>query len=153
MHLPNKLQELLQRDAPVPLVELDEWFATLPSVTTDEMLGSWNGGVFNTGHPGEKMLAKLAWVGKDFQSVDHVEPIVCQGPDGSRVTNAVMGQARLRMMQFRGQFTATMIYDQHPICDHFKRIDAATVLGIMDRKGDSFPLYFWLSSMRPGRAT
>lgn len=147
MPLPLRLQELLQRDTPVPLPELDEWFATLPSVTTDEMLGSWNGGVFNTGHPGEKMLRTLDWVGKNFVSIDHVEPIVCRGPDGARVANAIMGQARLRMVQFRGQLTATMIYDQHPICDHFKRIDAATLLGVMDRKGDPFPLYFWLSSI------
>jgi len=56
-----------------------------------------------------------------------------------------MGQARLRMLQFRGQLTATMIYDQHPICDQFKRIDDVTVLGVMYSKGDSFPLYFWLS--------
>jgi hypothetical protein len=145
MDASSRLKELLQRETQVPLAELDEWFATLPSVTTGDMLGRWNGGVFNTGHPGEKMLGKLNWIGKNFDSIDQVEPIVCRGADGSRVVSAVMGQARLRMVQFRGQLTATMIYDQHPICDHFKRVDRATVLGIMDRKGDTVALYFWLS--------
>lgn len=37
-----------------------------------------------------------------------------------------------------------MIYDKHPVIDHFKRIDASTVLGVMDRKGDAFALYFYL---------
>ena len=58
----------------------------------------------------------------------------------------MMGAARLRMIAAPGDTTPTaaMVYDKHPIIDHFKRIDADTVLGVMDRKGDTFPLYFYL---------
>ena len=31
-----------------------------------------------------------------------------------------------------------MVYDKHPVFDHFRRVDADTVLGLMDRKGDAW---------------
>ncbi|HEY0181151.1 MAG TPA: DUF4334 domain-containing protein [Dokdonella sp.] len=43
--------------------------------------------------------------------------------------------ARLRMTEFRGVVTATMIYDAKPIADAFRRIDADTRLGVMDLRG------------------
>ena len=53
-------------------------------------------------------------------------------------------RARLRMLEVRGVCTATMIYDDLPICDSFRRIDEGTVLGIMDLKGVSRPFFFLL---------
>ena len=54
--------------------------------------------------------------------------------------------ARLRMIEYRGKSTATMVYDTKPINDHFVKIDDNTVLGLMDKKGDSpnFPYAFVL---------
>ncbi len=53
-------------------------------------------------------------------------------------------RARLRMTTYRGRSSATMIYDQLPILDVFRRIDADTVLGVMDRKGMTALFFFVL---------
>jgi hypothetical protein len=53
-------------------------------------------------------------------------------------------QARLRMMEYRHQVTATMIYDQLPINDSFRKIDDNTVFGAMDFKGVPQPFFFVL---------
>lgn len=130
----------------LPMEELRSWFAGLPAAPLAFMLGEWRGGVFPTGHAGEPLLAQLRWDGKTFASTEDVHPIVCLDGDGRRVVNPVMGAARLRLIPAPGETTPTaaMVYDAHPIIDHFKRLDDATVLGVMDRKGDAAPLYFWL---------
>jgi hypothetical protein len=53
-------------------------------------------------------------------------------------------QARLRMMEYRGQVSATMIYDYLPINDSFRKVDDNTVLGIMDWKNLPQPFFFVL---------
>ncbi|GAC1365954.1 MAG: DUF4334 domain-containing protein [Ktedonobacteraceae bacterium] len=53
-------------------------------------------------------------------------------------------RARLRMVEYRGQVSASMIYDNLPICDAFRRIDHDTLLGIMDLKGVEQPFFFKL---------
>jgi len=53
-------------------------------------------------------------------------------------------QARLRMMEYRHQVTATMIYDQLPINDSFKKIDDNTVFGVMDFKDVPQSFFFVL---------
>ncbi|MDP1776604.1 MAG: DUF4334 domain-containing protein, partial [Moraxellaceae bacterium] len=77
----------------------------------------------------------------------NVNPIVSLDDTGQRFANPIMGSAQLRMVEYRGVSTATMIYDKHPIMDHFRQIDANTVLGVMDKKGDSMPLYFYLQRL------
>jgi Domain of unknown function (DUF4334)/GXWXG protein len=53
-------------------------------------------------------------------------------------------QARLRMMDYRGKTSATMLYDYLPINDMFRKVDDNTVLGIMDFKGSTQPFFFVL---------
>lgn len=53
-------------------------------------------------------------------------------------------RARLRMTEYRGKLTATMLYDNLPINDVFAKIDEATVLGVMDLKGMKLPFFFVL---------
>ena len=53
-------------------------------------------------------------------------------------------QARLRMMDYRGQVSATMIYDYLPINDTFRKVDDNTVLGVMDFKESPQPFFFVL---------
>jgi len=38
------------------------------------------------------------------------------------------------MIEFRGETTATMVYDGQPVFDHFKRVDENTLMGIMNGK-------------------
>lgn len=73
-------------------------------------------------------------------------------PAASKVFNTVAGlfrttkpQARMRMTEFRGVLTATMIYDALPIHDVFRRINHDTVLGVMDMRGVDKPFMFVLT--------
>jgi hypothetical protein len=64
------------------------------------------------------------------------------------LTNSLLkteeSQARLRMMDYRGKVSATMIYDHLPINDSFRQVDDNTVLGIMDWKKSPQPFFFVL---------
>ncbi len=48
------------------------------------------------------------------------------------------------MIEFRGKSSATMIYDEKPINDHFRKISENMVLGIMDLKSIVQPYFFIL---------
>lgn len=52
-------------------------------------------------------------------------------------------RARLRPVEHRGVVTAAMVYDHLPIIDVFRRIDADTLLGVMDLRGMD-PYFFIL---------
>lgn len=41
-----------------------------------------------------------------------------------------------------------MIYDHLPIQDAFRRADAETLVGVMDRRGDERPFWFVLRRVR-----
>lgn len=53
-------------------------------------------------------------------------------------------KARLRMLEYRGKSSATMIYDQHPINDVFRKVDERTLLGLMDMRQMDTPYFFIL---------
>ncbi|AFZ44216.1 hypothetical protein PCC7418_2053 [Halothece sp. PCC 7418] len=53
-------------------------------------------------------------------------------------------KARLRMMEYRQKVSATMIYDQLPIQDTFRKVDEDTVFGVMDFKTVPQPFFFML---------
>ncbi|MBN2039193.1 MAG: DUF4334 domain-containing protein [Spirochaetes bacterium] len=53
-------------------------------------------------------------------------------------------KARLRMLEHRGKSSATMIYDDLPIFDIFRKIDNDNLLGLMDLKGVEQPFFFLL---------
>ncbi len=59
-----------------------------------------------------------------------------------------ISQARVRMMEYRQKVSATMIYDNLPINDIFRKIDDDTVLGLMDCKYVSSPFFFVLRRER-----
>ncbi len=77
--------------------------------------------MFRTGHPGEQQLEVIKWVGKRFHDENDVDPIISRAADGGREANAVLGKATLRLVRYRGVSTATMVYDQHPVFDHFSQ--------------------------------
>lgn len=53
-------------------------------------------------------------------------------------------KARLRVTRYRAVDSATMIYDQLPAHDVFRRIDENSLLGAMDLRGFSAPYFFAL---------
>lgn len=52
--------------------------------------------------------------------------------------------ARLRVIDWRGQSGAAMVYDRQPIIDVFRQVDADTLLGVMDLRGLPEPYVFVL---------
>jgi hypothetical protein len=147
MNAEHQFLDLLERQEKIATSELDAFYAALEPVAEAFMLGEWTGGMFFTGHVAEGMLSQMQWVGKHFHHRDLVDPIVCTTEGGSRKANDVMGRASLREVVYRGELTATMVYDKHPIFDHFKKINEKTVFGIMDRKGEAVPAYFYLQRL------
>lgn len=53
-------------------------------------------------------------------------------------------KARVRLIEFRGKLTATMIYDHLPIHDVFRKVNENTLLGCMDFKEMKQPFFFVL---------
>ena len=131
------------KDKLLPAVLL-EYFDGLEPIPIEFMIGDWDGGVLVSGHEGEQQMSLVHWVGKTFRSRDDVDPIITLEPGKERQPSPMMGKATLRMVEFRGRSTATMIYDKHPIFDHFRKIDEDLVMGVMDRKGDAALLFFYL---------
>ncbi|MDT5019352.1 MAG: hypothetical protein QOD39_5512 [Mycobacterium sp.] len=132
----KKFDELTERTGQIPDAELDEYWATLQPVTIDFMIGEWKGGAFDNGHPVVGGLEKANWFGKTIKSATDVLPIVCLDDDGNKFNNVKLakGEASVWMEEFRGEVTATMVYDGQPIHDHFKKVDDAVVMGIMNGK-------------------
>ncbi|TCJ28284.1 DUF4334 domain-containing protein [Nocardioides jejuensis] len=52
--------------------------------------------------------------------------------------------ARLRNVEHRGVVSAAMVYDDLPIIDVFRRVDADTLLGVMDYREHPAPYFFVL---------
>jgi hypothetical protein len=132
--------------------DLDALWAELGPVTVEEILGAWRGGDFSTGHLASTVLEKVRWHGKAFHSALDAKPLICRGQDGELYSNLKAGgggEASLWPVGFRGETTATMVYDRLPVFDHFKKADDATLMGIMNGKleaafGVTGLYYFWL---------
>ena len=67
-----------------------------------------------------------------FNRLVRTRPIRVIGRRLVRMARTSKPRAQLRMMEYRSVMTATMSYDALPINDHFRRVDADTVIGLMD---------------------
>lgn len=134
------------------LAELDALWTDLAPVGVTEILGPWRGGDFATGHVASAVLEKVRWHGKRFDSPLAAVPLVCRDENGELYSNKEAGgggEASLWEVGFRGEVTATMVYDRLPVLDHFKKVDDDTLMGIMNGKleaafGVTDLYYFWL---------
>lgn len=131
--------------------ELDAVWASLPTVRAGGILGRYQGRAIATGHPLEKALVRSRWWGKDLRAIDDVSPLLCLDESGELFSNVELGngEASLWDIEFRGEVTATMVYDGQPVFDHFKALDDGLLMGIMNGKGphilfDGSPFYFVL---------
>ncbi|AWA49507.1 DUF4334 domain-containing protein [Acinetobacter junii] len=154
--------------------EMINYFDHLESIDCEFMHGQWKGLEVITGHPMNGLLDKANWYGKKFIDDETVFPLVLLNPKSSnlfstdpkwlplgldlsllkskskylvrglRLLKTDKSKARLRMVEFRGKSSATMIYDEKPINDVFRRIDQNTVLGWMDLKDQAQPYFFTL---------
>ena len=149
----NTFDELKARTDELRDAELDAFWATLEPTTIDFMIGEWKGGEFQTGHRSNGFMAKGNWYGKTFVSATDAKPLICLDEQGNKFSNKewMNGEASLWMEEFRGEVTASMVYDGQPIHDHFKKVDENAVMGIMNGKkaidvssGTPRYLYFYL---------
>ena len=147
----SRFEELRAAEHADP-ADLDALWAELAPAEVDEMLGSWKGGDFATGHIASKVLEKVRWHGKRFDGPFSAVPLLCRDEQGELYSNLEAGgggEASLWPVGFRGEVTATMVYDRMPVFDHFKKVDGDTVMGIMNGKlsaafGVDDLYYFWL---------
>ncbi|GAA4473022.1 DUF4334 domain-containing protein [Rhodococcus olei] len=132
----DHVESLLAADSVDPR-ELDRLWSQLPVVRIEELSGRWRGRGFRTGHRTGRLLERTRWYGKTFGSRFDVQPLICRGDDGELFSDVESGrgEAGLWMVEFRGEVTATMVYDGMPVFDHFKRVGADTLLGVMNGKG------------------
>ncbi|KAI4089415.1 MAG: hypothetical protein LQ348_006117 [Seirophora lacunosa] len=85
---------LIKKGGPVAEAEVEKAFNALQALPSREFLfGSWGGGGFDTGHEGYAGLVKARWAGKDFRSVDDVDPIMVFDEKDRRVWNEDWGRA------------------------------------------------------------
>lgn len=141
--------------------ELDDYFDSLTPASIDFMIGTWAA----PEHP----AAPNGYYGMRFTDADTVDPLLIRTADGNDVFAADPVKAfplmlqwttnlsdhadsvrtdeptgRLRMVEFRGIVSATMIYDRQPVLDHFRKIDDNTVLGAAENRGFSGAGFFAL---------
>ncbi|MEV6162097.1 DUF4334 domain-containing protein [Streptomyces sp. NPDC052052] len=151
-----RFRSLCAAEGPVESAELDDIWAALETVRPEEILGAWKGGEFDTGHPLNGMLPKAGWYGKTFHTLHDAKPLLCRDETGKLYSNVElgMGEASLWTVEFRGESTATMIYDGRPVLDHFKRVDETTLMGIMNGKDvpAEGPFYYFFLERAPETA-
>lgn len=153
---PRQRFEELRAAERVEPADLDALWSGLAPVTVEEVLGAWRGGDFSTGHLASSVLGRIRWHGKRFDGPLDAHPLICRDEEGrlySETAAAGGGGASLWPVEFRGETTATMVYDRMPVLDHFKKVDADTLMGIMNGKleaafGVADLYYFWLERDR-----
>jgi hypothetical protein len=147
MDVAKRFQSLVEGDATPTLDQLDELYSAAESVDIDSILGEWAGGVFGLGHPAEAQLQAIRWAGKSFAGPDDVAPIVCFDESGERYANPSFGGASLRMTEYRGSASATLVYHDLPVADHFRRVSDTILIGAMEAPGEKRPGYFYLTKL------
>jgi hypothetical protein len=123
------------------LLEASNWYGKefiSPEIVHPLLFSDHQGKLFKVAPsaPAMKMVLKMPFLKQDW-----LQPLLKLTP---ALLETKTSQARLRMMAYRGQVTATMIYDYLPINDSFKKIDNNAVLGVMDYKEISQPFFFVL---------
>lgn len=144
----KRFDTLLQGPGPVARAELDALFDGLAPVAAEAMLGRWAGAAFPTGDVWAFLLRRhplVRWHGKRFRSPDRVNALVCRA--FGLTFAAPLGSAVLRPVEFRGVVSTAMIYCWLPIIDHFRAVDADTLMGAMETRG-RLRTYFGLRRMR-----
>lgn len=85
--------ELSKARTTVSEEEIERIFDSLKPVPPQFLIGEWDGGSIDTGHPGHKALVAMRWAGKAFRSMDDAVPIVVLDQNGKRVCDESSGHA------------------------------------------------------------
>lgn len=137
--LAQKWIEIIESGDAYSSEELMPLFLKLKSVDPEDMFGTWHGGKFDGGLPDP-----INWYGKRFVSMEYVEPLLITAADGSIQVYEGLGSARLREVLFENRVSTTLIYDNQPIMDYFRKINDDLVIGWGEVKGETPDFFFWL---------
>lgn len=91
---------LIDNKAQVEASTVSDVYDRLPPIKPSELLGSWGGGFFETGHPVGNQLREIKWVGKEFESLDEVDPVIVERA-GQRSSWGQWGKASVRLAPSR----------------------------------------------------
>ena len=70
------IDQILKEGRKTTATDLLVIFDDLPEVSIEEMIGTWKGEEFITGHFMEGALASSGWYGKEFKSREQVHPLL-----------------------------------------------------------------------------
>ncbi|MDA8140127.1 MAG: DUF4334 domain-containing protein [Desulfobacteraceae bacterium] len=134
-----RLLAMIQSGQAYTTAEIMPLYDQLDPVNIDFMLGTWKGGKFDAGQSPDP----INWYGKRFNSANNAEPLLARKPDGTIYSFDKWGMAQLREVKFRDKVSASLIYDNKPIMDYFRKIDDNTLLGLGEMKGN-ITFFFYL---------
>ena len=96
-HASNSPEEafisLSQQGGLVSESSVEKIYNALQPIKSSFLIGDWDGGNLDTGHPGYKTLTEMRWAGKNFRSIDDVDPIVVLDEADRRVFGEDWGHA------------------------------------------------------------
>ena len=141
MSVEADLLGIIKSGVACPSSTLMQLFEQLEPVSIEFMIGTWRGGKFDGGADPDP----IKWYGKRFVSRTHAEPLLCRAEDGSIYSYEKLGIAQLREVAFNGKVSASLIYDQHPIMDYFRKVTNDIVIGLGDIKGKPTDFFFHLT--------
>jgi hypothetical protein len=146
MRAERQIMNLIETGEPCAPAALMPIFDELEPISAEFMLGTWKGGRFDGGASPDP----INWYGKRFVSAQHVEPLLCRAADGSIYSYDKLGLAQLREVSFNGKVSASLIYDQQPIMDYFRKVTNDVVVGLGDIKGKPTDFFFHLTRVKQG---
>lgn len=140
MSAEQTLLEIIKSGKACPASILMPLYEQLEPASIDFMLGQWRGGKFDGGATPDP----INWYGKRFVSREHAEPLLCRKEDGTVYAWEKWGAAQLREVAYGGKLQASLIYDEKPMMDYFRKVTDDMVIGLGDIKGQATEFFFWL---------
>ncbi|MGB3621702.1 DUF4334 domain-containing protein [Ketobacter sp. MCCC 1A13808] len=136
--LQQKWQEIIDSGGAYTTEELMPLFLKLRSIDPEAIMGQWRGGKFDGGLPDP-----INWYGKRFVNMEYVEPLLVTAPDGSIQAYTGLGTARLREVLFENRVSTSLIYDNQPIIDYFRKVTDDLIIGFGEVKGEENEDFFF----------
>jgi hypothetical protein len=134
-----ELVEQSKRAVAVDSEHLMKLYRQLEPITIGFLLGTWHGSLFN-GQTGD------GWWGKNMISAELVQPLLWQREDGSVYSNEVWGLAHLELGKYDTlSETATLVYNDKPLYDYFRRLTDETVIGLTPAAAAGVDFFFQLT--------
>jgi hypothetical protein len=137
MTVEGKILDMIENKVDCDFDTLMTMYEQLEPVSNQFMIGQWHGGVFDS----KRDIGPF--YGKRFNSENDVEPMLFKNEEGTIYTWKDLGAAQLREVKYGGKVQATVIYDDRPLMDYFRKVSDDAVLGLGEYKNLERS-FFWL---------